>query len=67
MPAVQDTLQPRYALTKGLTNRLMIQDGAGGAGRSWMADFWQEFLPEELRREYGSDPLAGGGEKDPLS
>ena len=51
--AVQDTLQPRYALTKGMTNRLMTRTVRAALEE---LDCLQEFLPEELRREYGLIP-----------
>ena len=56
--AVQDTLQPRYALTKGLTNRLMtrtvqaaLREFAGGHGPEADDAAFQEFLPSNLRQE----------------
>lgn len=67
--AVQDTLQPRYALTKGLTNRMMtrtiraaleeLSEGKTPDGR----DFLEEFLPDGLRREYGLIPWREAVEK----
>ena len=51
--AVQDTLQPKYALTKGLTNRLMTRTVHAALEE---LDSLQEFLPEELRKEYGLIP-----------
>ena len=52
---LQDTLQPRYALTKGLTNRMMIRT-VRGALEGLDGGLLAEFLPEELRKEYDLIP-----------
>ena len=46
---LQETLQPRYALTKGLTNRMMIRT-VRGLWKGWMADFWQNSCRRSLER-----------------
>ena len=52
---LQDTLQPRYALTKGLTTRMMIRT-VRGALEGLDGGLLAEFLPEELRKEYDLIP-----------
>ena len=53
--AIQDTLQPKYALTKGLTNRLMIRT-VRSALEGLDERMLEEFLPEALRKEYDLIP-----------